>query len=304
MAVQEAAAAPATYEGWILPRETPRLVALGRLAQRNPLGVLGLVLVLVFVFLGVFGPFLAPEDPRAINTSAQLEGPSLDHPFGTNKLGQDVLSRVIAGARLSFLIGLSAVGIGFMAGALLGMVGGFYGRWLDYLIQRSAESWAAFPSIILYLAFIAAFGKGLRTIVLVIIISALFGGSRVLRAMTMVLKQSDFIEATRALGAGEVRILIRHVIPNLMPIVIVGASSVFGIAVLAEAALSFLGLGVKEGTPSWGIDLSGENLRFARFYPHLVVFPGIALSLVVLGFNLVGDTLRDILDPRLRGSLR
>src|SRR3990170_4445125 len=202
MAVQEAAASAVPYEEGALPRERPRLATLARQARQNPLGVVGLVIVLAFVFLGIFGPLLAPENPRAINTLQQLQGPSLEHPFGTNKLGQDMFSRVIAGARLSFLIGINAVGVGFLLGALLGIIGGFYGRWVDYLIQRSAEAWASFPAIILYLAFIAAFGPGLKTIVLVIIISALFGGSRVLRAMTLVLKHNDFIEAARSLGAG------------------------------------------------------------------------------------------------------
>lgn len=303
MAVQETATTAVAYEEEALPRATPTLIALGRIAQRNPLGVVGLVIVITFVFLGIFGPWLAPEDPRAINTAAQLQGPSWEHPFGTNKLGQDVFSRILAGARLSFIIGLNAVGIGFFAGALLGVVSGFYGRWVDYLIQRSGEAWAAFPAIILYLGFIAAFGPGLKTIILVIIIAALFGGSRVTRSLAMVIKSNDFVEATRSLGAGELRILARHIVPNIMPIVIVGASTVFGVSVLAEAALSFLGLGVAPGTPSWGIDMSGENLRLARHFPHLVIFPGLAISLVVLGFNLLGDTLRDILDPRLRGTL-
>ena len=304
MAVKETAATAVAYEGEAFPREAPLLVGLRRQARRNPLGVLGLVIVLAFIFVGIFGPLLAPENPRLIDSTQQLQGPSLDHPFGTNKLGQDVFSRVLAGARISFLIGLSAVTLGFASGAFLGIVGGFYGRWIDYLIQRSAESWAAFPALVLYLAFITAFGKGLKTIVLVIIISALFGGSRVTRSLAMVVKNHEFVEATRALGAGELRILVRHIVPNILPIVIVGASGVFGFAVLAEAALSFLGLGVKEGTPSWGIDMSGQNLRLARYHPYLVIFPGLAISLVVLGFNLLGDTLRDILDPRLRGSLR
>ncbi|MCH8994517.1 MAG: ABC transporter permease, partial [Chloroflexi bacterium] len=157
--------------------------------------------------------------------------------------------------------------------------------------------------LFLYLALITAFGQGLRTIALVIIVSSIFGGSRVLRAVTLVMKHNEFIQASRALGATEVRILFRHVIPNVMPIIIVGASSVFAFSVLAESALSFLGIGVEPGTPSWGIDLN-EGLDDARFFPHLVIFPGIAISLVVLGFNLLGDTMRDVLDPRLRGSLR
>jgi ABC-type dipeptide/oligopeptide/nickel transport system permease subunit len=304
MAAQEAAAAPVPSEEWGLPHATPRLVALRRTAWRNPLGVVGLLLVVTFVILGIFGPWLAPEDPRALDSTQQLLGPSLEHPFGTNKMGQDVFSRIIAGARISFLIGLAAVGIGFTSGAFMGVVSGFYGRWADYVIQRSGEAWAAFPVLVLYLTFIAAFGPGLDTIVFVITISALFGGSRVTRAMAMLLKNSDFVESARSVGAGEARILFLHIIPNLMPIVIVGASGVFAVSVLAEAALSFLGLGVAPGTPSWGIDMSGETLRLARHYPHLIIFPGVAISLTVLGFNLLGDTLRDILDPRLRGSLR
>jgi ABC-type dipeptide/oligopeptide/nickel transport system permease subunit len=259
--------------------------------------------VLVFIFLGIFGPALAPENPRHGVVAEQLEGPSLDHPFGTDQLGHDMFSRVLAGTRISFVIGLMAVGIGFSSGALLGIISGYFQRWPDYVIQRSGEAWAAFPAIILYLAFITAFGPGLKTIGIVIMLSAIFGGSRVLRAVTLVMKQQDFVEASRALGSTETRILFRHVIPNVMPIVIVGASGVFAVSVLAEAALSFLGLGVAAGTPSWGIDLSGGNQQLAMNGKWwLVVFPGLAISLVVLGFNLLGDTMRDILDPRLRGS--
>ena len=298
---------------WTMPPETPRHVALARLARRNPVGVVALLIVLAFLVLGaaqvvsqdIFGTALAPYDPREINATEQLQGPSLAHPFGTNRSGNDMLSRVLVGARISFLIGLLSVTVGFIPGALLGVVSGYYQRWLDYLIQRSGEAWAAFPVLFLYLAFITAFGQGLKTIALVIIISSIFGGSRVLRAVALVMKQNDFVEASRALGASEVRILFRHIVPNVMPIVIVGASSIFAISVLAEAALSFLGIGIEPGTPSWGIDLNKPiSDGDARFFPHLVIFPGIAISLVVLGFNLLGDTLRDILDPRLRGSLR
>lgn len=296
---------------WAMAPVTPRRVQLARLARRNPIGVVALVVVLAFIALGVaqvisqdvFGRALAPENPREINADEQFQGLSLAHPFGTNQRGNDMFSRVLAGARISFLIGLLAVTVGFIPGAFLGIVSGYYQRWLDYVIQRSGEAWAAFPVLFLYLALITAFGQGLRTIALVIIVSSIFGGSRVLRAVSLVMKHNEFIQASRALGATEVRILFRHVIPNVMPIIIVGASSVFAISVLAESALSFLGIGVEPGTPSWGIDLN-EGLDDARFFPHLVIFPGIAISLVVLGFNLLGDTMRDVLDPRLRGSLR
>ena len=309
--VQPAAAPlPAESSEWALPAQTPRLVALGRLARKNPVGVVALIVVLGFVTLGaaqviaqdIFGTVLAPQDPVDINADEQFLGPSLDHPFGTNQLGNDMLSRVLAGARISFLIGLMSVFFGFIPGAFLGIVSGYYQRWLDYVIQRGGEAWSAFPVLFLYLAFITAFGQGLKTIAIVIIISAVFGGSRVLRAAAIVMKQNDYVEASRALGASEIRILIRHIVPNVMPIIIVFASSIFAVSVLAEAALSFLGLGVEQGTPSWGIDLN-QGLDQAKLHPHLVIFPGIAISLVVLGFNLLGDTLRDILDPRLRGSL-
>ena len=296
---------------WSVPPTVPRRVVLGRIARRNPVGMIALVIVVTFIVLGasqvisqdIFDTALAPEDPRALNAEAQFEGPSLAHPFGTNQKGNDMFSRVLAGTRISFLIGMLSITFGFIPGAFLGIVSGYYQRWLDYIIQRTGEAWTAFPVLFLYLAFIFAFGRGLGTIALVIIISSIFGGSRVLRAAALLMKQNDFVEASRALGASEMRILLQHIIPNVMPIIIVGASSVFAVSVLAEAALSFLGIGVAPGTPSWGIDLN-EGLDKARLHPHLVIFPGIAISLVVLGFDLLGDTLRDILDPRLRGSLR
>lgn len=302
---------PAAAGEWAAPVEVSRWVALGRLARRNPVGVIALIVVLAFLALGIaqvisqdiFGAALAPEDPMGQHAEAKFLGPSLDHPFGTNRLGTDMFSRVLAGARVSFLIGMISITIGFIPGAFLGIVSGYYQRWLDYVIQRSGEAWTAFPVLFLYLAFITAFGRGLDTIAIVVSISAVFGGSRVLRAAALVAKQADFVEASRSLGASEVWILFRHIIPNVLPIVIVFASSVFAVSVLAESALSFLGLGVDPGSPSWGIDLN-EGLADAKLFPHLVIFPGIAISLVVLGFNLLGDTLRDILDPRLRGSLR
>jgi len=225
--------------------------------------------------------------------------------MGTNGLGQDVFSRVLAGARLSLVIGAAAVGIGVLGGSLIGIISGYYGGLIDSVIQRTGEAGAAFPGLILYLTLIAAIGRGQDTIIIGIAITALIGGSRVLRSMTLVIKTSAFVEAARAAGATERRILVTHIIPNVAPIVIVIASGALGAAVLAEAALSFLGIGVEPGTPSWGIDLQGRNVEDAKVGNwYLIAFPGIALSLVVLGFNLLGDTLRDVLDPRLRGSIR
>lgn len=284
------------------PRRLPGIV---RIAIHNPLGAVGALLVFAFILTGIFGPIIAPYNPREVNVEAQLEGPSLDHPMGTNNLGQDVLSRVLAGARLSLVIGSAAVFIGVLGGSLIGVVSGYFGGVIDSIIQRTGEAGAAFPGLILYLTLIAALGRGEKTIIIGIAITALIGGSRVLRALTLVIKTSPFVEAARAAGATEVRILVTHIIPNVIPIAIVIASGALGAAVLAEAALSFLGIGVEPGTPSWGIDLSGRNLALAKVGNwHLVMFPGIALSLVILGFNLLGDSLRDVLDPRLRGSIR
>ena len=292
-------------EPFAVPPVESRWRGLAKVARQNPLGAVGFLLVVAFILTGAFGPYLTPYSPTHTNANTVLLSPSLAHPFGTDHLGRDTLSRVLAGARLSLVIGAAAVGIGVVGGALLGVVSGYFGGFVDSVIQRSAEGGAAFPGLILYLTLIAAIGRGVDTIVIGVAISAVIGGTRVLRAMTLVVKTSPFVEAARAAGATEKRILITHIIPNVIPIVIVIASSAWGAAVLAEAALSFLGIGVEVGTPSWGNDLQGENLADAKLgYWYLVAFPGLALSLVVLGFNLLGDTLRDVLDPRLRGSMR
>lgn len=287
-------------DAWELQPEVPYVLRVLRIWLRNPAGLLGLTLVTAFVVLGLLGPYIAPHDPNARDISSKLFGPSLAHPFGTNALGKDLLSRVLAGARVSLTFGSLVLIIGFLPGTLLGIVSGYFGRWIDYLIQRSAEAWTAFPQLPILLTVIAAVGPGLKAVIIVIAIGALFGGSRILRALALVEKHKEYILAARSTGASEFRVLWRHIIPNLMPYILVGASSVFAIAILAEAALSFLGL-LEQGKPGWGLDLK-NGLNEGAQYPHLVIFPGMAISLVVLGFNLLGDTLRDILDPRLRGS--
>jgi ABC-type dipeptide/oligopeptide/nickel transport system permease subunit len=263
--------------------------------------VFGLAVLSGFVFLGVFGEMLAPYPPREIGQGAPLAKPSWDHPFGLNSLGQDIFSRVLAGARISLIISGAAILLGSTVGSFLGILSGYYGRWVDYLIQRSGEAFAAFPGIILYFLLRTAFGQGPKTLIIAIGIGALFGGSRILRSQTIIERHATYVEAARAIGCSEPRIFLFHVLRNVMPLVVVLMSTSLGAAILAESALAFLGLGLEPGTPSWGLDMSGENLTFARLgYWHLVVFPGIAISLVVLAANLLGDALRDIWDPRLR----
>jgi ABC-type dipeptide/oligopeptide/nickel transport system permease subunit len=263
--------------------------------------VFGLIVLVLFVACGLFGSIVAPYDPKELSTGPALESPSWDHPFGTNSLGQDILSRVISGAKYSLMISSAAVVIGGTVGSFLGILSGYYGRWVDYTIQRSGEAFAAFPSIILYFMLITAMGRGPDTIIIAIAIGALFGGSRILRSQTLIERHSMYVEAARAVGCSEIRIFFAHVFRNVLPLTVVLMSTSLGAAILAESALAFLGLGLEPGTPSWGIDMSGENLSFARLgYWHLVVFPGIAISLVVLAANLLGDAVRDIWDPRLR----
>jgi ABC-type dipeptide/oligopeptide/nickel transport system permease subunit len=300
MAVQASAINPIAdlAEGWARPG---RLRRLRRVARQQPLGVFGLVVLLLFVFLGVFGPQISPYNPRELQTGTPLASPSWDHFFGANKLGQDVFSRVIAGARVSLIISSTAVFLGAGVGSFLGILAGYYSRWIDYLVQRSSEAFAAFPGLVFYFLLMAAFGQGMKTIILAIAIGALFGGNRVLRGAAIAQRNALYIEAARSVGCPEWRIFLRHAVPNVLPLVVVVMSGALGGAILWESALSFLGLGLQPGTPSWGIDMSGANLSIARLgYWHVVVFPGIAISLVVLAANLLGDALRDVLDPRLR----
>jgi ABC-type dipeptide/oligopeptide/nickel transport system permease subunit len=299
--VGQATIAVAQQEAWELPAEKPFLVRVSRPWLQNPAGLFGLLVVIAFIVVGLIGPYVAPYDPRGFDAQNRFAGASLEHPFGTTQFGQDIFSRIIVGARLSLWFGAAVLLIGFIPGTILGILSGYFGRWVDYAIQRSGEAWAAFPQLPILLTVIAAVGPGLKAVIIVIAISALFGGSRLLRAVALVEKHKEYVLAARAVGASEFDILRRYIVPNIMPFILVGISSVFAIAIIAEATLSFLGLGVEQGTPGWGIDLAAGSSR-ASEYPHLVIYPGLVISIVVLGFNLLGDTLRDILDPRLRGS--
>lgn len=313
----------ASAESWTLPEQKPLRVRVTRPWLQNPAGLLGLFIASLFVIIGftqmivqpqnfcmkgiacVTNPihrnYLAPLDPEKTNAAARYQSPSAEHPFGTDKFGKDMFSRMLDGAGRSFAFGLIILVLGFVPGAALGIISGYAGRWIDYAIQRSAEAWTAFPQLPILLTVRAAVGPGLLAIVIVIAMGALFGGSRLLRAVALVEKHKEYVLAARALGSSETHVLIRHVLPNIMPYILVGVSSVFAAAILAESALSFLGLLGETGTPRWGTDLA-RGLREGTEYPHLVIFPGLVISTVILGFNLMGDTLRDILDPRLRGS--
>lgn len=302
-------------------RKRPPLARLLRFARQKPLGFLGLVLVVAFIVLATIAPLITPFDAtRSIAKPLQRPG-TIDAKtgkhfwFGTDATGQDVLSRVMQGSQISLAVAFTVVIIFVVIGTLLGLIAGYYQGPLDYAIQRSGEVWSAFPQFIALLLIVSVLGTphttggnlftiawDLRNLIFAFSIGSVFGGSRLIRGLTLSLKQNDYVLAARSLGASDWRIIVRHIFPNTLPLVIISATAGIGAVILGEAALSFLGLGVAPGTPSWGQDLSGRNRSFMLNAPWVVFAPGIAISLTVLGFNLYGDALRDLLDPRLRGS--
>jgi len=275
-----------------------RLLAL---ARRKPLGAIGAGLMLALILVAAFAPLLAPHDPYESISGARLLSPSLDHPMGTDNLGRDLLSRIIYGARISLLIGVLAGGLGTLGGLVVGLVSGYAGGWADNVIQRVVDSLMAFPGLILALTLVATLGPSLRNVMIAIAIGAIPNTSRVIRGAVLSVKEEDFVSAAHALGAPGWRIAVFHIIPNIMAPVLILASVGFGVSIIAEASLSFLGLGAQPPTPSWGVMLSGPSRRFMTDAPWMAIFPGLAISMVIFGINIFGDALRDILDPRLRG---
>ncbi len=271
-----------------------------KLARRRPLGAVGALIVLVLVVVAALAPWIAPYDPYKINSEALLLAPGWSHWMGTDEFGRDILSRIIWGARTSLTVGLLAVGLGTTSGAALGLVSGYLGGRADYIIQRCMDVLMAFPGLILALAMVAALGPSITNVVLALSITILPGPSRVLRASAMGLRELPFIDAARNLGFSNTRIVFRHILPNCVAPYIIIATSALGGAILSEAGLSFLGLGTPPPAPSWGSMLSGAAQRSMYEAPWLAIFPGLAITIVLFGFNFLGDALRDLLDPRLR----
>jgi peptide/nickel transport system permease protein len=281
---------------------------------QRPLGLLGAFLILAMIVIALVAPLIAPEDPRDF-AGRRLESPSSAHLLGTNNLGQDTFSRTLYGAQISMAVGLTATVIGVGTGMILGVVTGYVGGWADIVIQRFLEIIASFPGLFLALLVVAVLGRPgetgsnvasiawqLRSLEIAIGLSFIFGSTRIVRSAVLTQRNMAYIDAAKALGASSNRILWKHILPNVLPYVIVSFTTILGIVILIEASLSFLGYGVAVGTPSWGVDLSTSNRQYFIRAPWLMVGPGVALSLTVLGFNFMGDALRDILDPRLRGT--
>lgn len=273
-----------------------------RLWQQKRLGAIGGIVFLLFLLCGLFADVLAPYGMNETNLSVRLQGPSLDHWFGTDHLGRDVLSRVLIGAQLSMIVGFLAAGFATVISIIIGVLSGYFGGRLDMLTQRFVDAWMTFPDLVLLIVVISIVGPGIPQIV--IILGCLYGiaGSRIVRGSVISVRESMYTHAAQSMGATPLRILLRHILPNVMPVVIVLFTTRVGATILAEAGLSFLGLGVPPPAPTWGSMLSGTGRTYMYLGPWLALAPGLCLTIVVYAINVYGDALRDLLDPRMRGS--
>ena len=260
---------------------------------------IGAVIVSITVLAALLAPWISPFDPSWQELPARLAGPTLQHPFGLDELGRDIFSRILAGARISILVGLAVVSVSSATGLLLGGVAGYFRGWTDDVISRIIDVLLAFPGILLAIALVAVLGPSLVNVVLALTLIGWVGYARLVRGQVLRVRELEYVQAARALGASTPRILALHVLPGTLPAVIVQATLGMAGAIVAEASLSFLGLGVQPPTPSWGTMLSGGRAHLLDA-PHLTIFPGLAIATLVLGFNFLGDGLRDRLDPRRR----
>ena len=290
-------AAPAVMR----PRDSPWTVV-WRFIRKKPLGAAGGVLMLVMLITALLANVLETHDPIATNAGATLARPSEEHLLGTDHLGRDIYSRIVHGARVSLIVGIGSTLLGSVLGGIIGLLSGYAGGKTDLIAQRLLDILQGLPLLVLALVMSASLGPSIQNVIIAISIPIVPRASRVIRASVLSIREMQYIEAARALGLRHLRIAFRHVLPNTVGPFIVLVTAQLGAAILVEAALSFLGLGVPEPYPSWGRMLSVSAAEYAQKAPHLVLFPGIAISLAVFGSNLFGDALRDTLDPRLRGA--
>lgn len=277
-------------------------LALVDFSKRKPSGAVGGAMVFLLILIAIFAPLISPFEPNQINGEYSFAAPGSTMPLGANFAGQDVLSRLFYGGRISLFVGFVSIAIGITAGALMGAISAYYGGKFDLIIQRFVDAFIAFPGIILALALMAALGSSVFNIIIALVAVLAPSAIRTVRSQALALKEMDYVLAARAVGAGDARIIIRHIVPNCLALFIILATINLGYAILVEASLSFLGVGVPPNVPTWGGMLSGLSLTEMSNYWWLVVFPSLFLGLAVFGFNLLGDALRDVLDPRLRGT--
>jgi peptide/nickel transport system permease protein len=268
--------------------------------RRELLGTFGLALVLVMAASGLSAELIAPYSPTANDFGAMMEAPSWAHPLGTDQFGRDLLSRIIFGARTAMIVGLSSALVGGTVGLVLGVGSAYFGGKTDLILQRVSDVLMAFPLIIMALAVVAIFGTGVQNVIVAITIPLIPRCARVVRSSALSIREVPYVDAARALGFGHMRIILCHMVPNVMAPFLIMVTAFVGQAVLAEASLSYLGLGVQEPVPAWGLMLQGGAEEYASTAPWIAIFPGVAIVLSVLGINLFGDALRDTLDPKLR----
>lgn len=286
-----------------MPRVTtlpPWLAGAAAFCRRRPLGAIGALVIIVMVLAAVFAALIAPYDPLDTDFAAQLAPPGADHWLGTDAFGRDLLSRLIFGSRTALLVGFASSFMGATLGAVLGVTSAYFGGRTDLLIQRIVDVFLSFPIIVLALAVVAILGTGVGNVIMAITIPMIPSCSRVVRSSALSIREMPYVDAARAAGFGHRRIILRHMLPNVMAPYLIMLTAYVGQAILLEASLSFLGLGVQEPTAAWGLMLRGGAAEFAESAPWIAIFPGVAISIGVFAFNLFGDSLRDALDPKLR----
>jgi peptide/nickel transport system permease protein len=271
--------------------------------KEKPLGTVGLVITVILLVVGIFAKFIAPYGMNEVGAGPNLAHPSIHFWLGTDNLGRDLLSRIIYGAQISVIVGLVGSALSVVLSTIIGILCGYIGGAFDMIIQRIVDSWMCIPGLILMMLIVSIVGPGLWTIVVVLGISSGINGSRIVRSATMSVKENVYLQAAKGIGCSPIEILIKHILPNITAPLIVMFSTMVPNLIIQEASLSFLGFGVPPPAPSWGTLLTGDARRFMFQAPWLILWPGIALSVVVYGVNMFGDALRDILDPRLRGGV-
>jgi peptide/nickel transport system permease protein len=271
-------------------------------SRRKPLGALGGLIVLVMILMAVFANWIAPYTYDETIRGARMKAPGAQFLMGTDNLGRDIFSRVVYGARVSVTVGFGAVLLANFLATTIGITSGYFGGKYDICVQRVVDAWQSFPFLVVILSIMAVLGPGLMNVILALGVLGAAAASRVIRGATIAVAQNQYIEAARAVGAGHVRIMCRYVFPNVAATIIILATIGLGGAILAESALSFLGFGVPPPYPAWGAMLSGSGRSYMYTAPWMAIWPGAAISLAVFGFNMLGDALRDLLDPRLRGA--
>ncbi len=283
-----------------LTESKPWREILGGLSRKYPLGAFGAVVVVVMFVLAIFADVLSPYDPEANAFEFMLTPPGLEFWMGTDQFGRDILTRIIYGARTALLVGFSCAIIGAFTGLVLGVGSAYFGGTFDLIFQRVMDVFMAFPLIIMAMAVVSIFGPGIENVIIAITIPFIPRCARVVRSSALAIREIPYVDAARALGYSHARIILRHMVPNVMAPFLIMLTAFVGQAILLEASLSYLGLGVQEPTPAWGLMLQGGAEEYAESAPWVAIWPGIAISLAVFGFNLFGDSLRDALDPKLR----